>query len=205
MPLMRLEGQMADDNPNLPPAPVVAPVVAAPVSAPAPVAGPEVFSREYVAELRGENKGLRLKANQEQQAREASDAAAIAAKAEAEAVKVANKAEADAAVAAANTTADERIIRAELRTVAIKAGMTDLDGLKMADLSSVKLNEAGEVEGADALMTALKESKPYLFGKSPTGTSNTDLPPNPTPPGAKPLKEMTKAEYDAAKKAAIRS
>ena len=30
--------------------------------------------------------------------------------------------------------------------------MIDLDGLKLADLSSVKLTEAGEVEGAEALM-----------------------------------------------------
>ena len=74
--------------------------------------------------------------------------------------------------AAAQTAADQRIIRAELKAEALKAGMVDLDGLKLADLSKVKLNDAGEVEGADALMTELKKSKPYLFG-TPGTTSNT--------------------------------
>jgi hypothetical protein len=79
--------------------------------------------------------------------------------------------------------------------------MVDLDGLKLADLSTVKLNDAGEVEGADALMTALKEAKPYLFA-APTGTSRPGDPPPPAPPGEKVVKDMTKEEYAAAKKAA---
>jgi hypothetical protein len=79
--------------------------------------------------------------------------------------------------------------------------MIDLDGLKLADLSTVKLNDAGEVEGADALMTALKEAKPYLF-KPPTGTSNPNPPPKPGSEGAKAVKDMTKEEYAAALKAA---
>jgi len=88
------------------------------------------------------------------------------------------------------------VIRAELKAAALKAGMVDLDGLKLADLSNVKLNDAGEVEGADTLMEELKKSKPYLFG-STQNSSNPGTPPNPKPPTAKKATEMTPAEYAA--------
>jgi cell wall-associated NlpC family hydrolase len=197
---------MADDPNPAPPAPTPAPVHPSPAPNPAPPAPkePETFSREYVSELRNENKGLRLKATEEQQKREAAEAAATTAKTEAEAAAAAARAEAEETKTVAQKAADERIIRAELRTVAVKAGMVDLDGLKLADLSTVKLNDAGEVEGADDLMTKLKEAKPYLFGQAPSGTSNPNPPPNPSPPGAKPVKEMSKEEYQAAKKAALK-
>jgi hypothetical protein len=75
--------------------------------------------------------------------------------------------------------------------------MVDLDGLKLADLSSVKLNEQGEVEGADALMESLKKSKPWLFGTP--NTSHTGGKPDPKPPEAKKATEMDDKEYAAAK------
>lgn len=197
---------MADDL-NPAPAPTPAPAPASPppppAAAPAPAKEPETFSREYVSELRNENKGLRLKATEQEQARRAADEAAVQARADADAAKTKAEQDAVAARQEAEAKANERIIRAELRTVAIKAGMVDLDGLKLADLSEVKLNEAGEVEGADALMTALKEAKPYLFG-APKGTSHPDTPPNPSPPSAKPVKEMTSEEYNAAKRVALK-
>ena len=85
---------------------------------------------------------------------------------------------------------------------ALKAGMVDLDGLKLADLSGVKLNEAGEVEGAEALMEALKKSKPYLFGAPSSSTPGT--PPSPKTPEAKKATEMTDEEYQQAKAALLR-
>ncbi|PUA19590.1 hypothetical protein [Glaciimonas sp. PCH181] len=160
-------------------------VVGPPKNAPA---SPETFSREYVGELRNENKTYRLKA----QALEAENQAASDALAKA-------GTEADAKVAAATQVANDRILRAELKTVALKAGMIDLDGLKLADLSLVKLNDAGDVEGADALMASLKESKPYLFQSSST-TTQTQTAPNKKDPETVDVRKMTKEEYAAHKK-----
>jgi hypothetical protein len=163
----------------------------APAPAPAP-REPETFSKEYVRELRGENAGYRLKYQEsEAKAKTAEENAAKAAK------------DADDRVAAANSAADQRVIRAELKAAALKAGMVDLDGLKLADLSGVKLNaETGEVEGAEALMEALKKSKPYLFGA--TGTSTPGNPPQPKNPEAKKATEMNDEEYQQAKAALLR-
>ncbi len=148
----------------------------------------ESFSREYVKELREENKGWRLKAQQlERERDEAKTAAEKAAT------------DADTKVKDAHTAAEQRVIRAELKAEALKAGMVDLDGLKLADLSKVKINEAGEVEGAAELMDELKKAKPYLF----TATQHSSTPgnkPDPKPPAAKKATEMTDEEYAAARK-----
>jgi ribosomal protein L29 len=56
-------------------------------------------------------------------------------------------------------------IRAELKVAAQKARLIDLDWLKLVDMSKVTLEDDGTVKGADELMAALKEAKPYLFGK----------------------------------------
>lgn len=163
---------MAEENDN-PPAPAP--------KAPAPE--PETFSKDYVRELRGENATYRTRAQEAAaKAKEAEDRAAAAER------------ERDEKITAAQAAANERIIRAELKAAAIKAGMIDLDGLKLADLSGVKLDDNGEVDGAEALMAALKESKPYLFGESKT-TTNTDKKPAPKEPETVDVTKMTTAEY----------
>ena len=149
---------------------------------------PETFSREYVAELRGENATYRTKAKEEAAKREAAEAAAK---------KAAE--DADAKVKETASAADQRIIRAELKAEALKAGMVDLDGLKLADLSKVKLNDKGEVEGAEEMMKALKESKPYLF-KDASSTSSTQKKPEPKGDKVKTAKDMSDAEWKEAKK-----
>lgn len=162
----------------------------APAPAPAP-RDPETFSKDYVRELRSESAGYRLKYQEsEAKAKTAEEAAAKAAT------------DADTRVKAAQDAADQRIIRAELKAAALKAGMVDLDGLKLADLSGVKLNDTGEVEGAEALMEALKKSKPYLFGAPSSSTPGS--PPPPKNPEAKKATEMTDAEYQQARAAAVR-
>lgn len=148
----------------------------------------ETFSKEYVRELRNENKGWRLKADELARERDSHKTAAEKAALEAE-----------EKVKGANTAAEQRIIRAEMKAAALKAGMVDLDGLKLADLSKIKLTADGEVEGADALMEELKKAKPYLFG-APSSSSTTQPPPK-TPPEKKLAKDMTDAEYTAAKAA----
>lgn len=160
----------------------------APTQAPAPAPSPESFSREYVTELRNESKGYRLKAQeQEQRAKVAEEKAAAA--------EAAANAKAEDAAKAAN----ERILRAELKAAALKAGMVDLDGLKLADLSTVKLNDAGEVEGADALMESLKKDKPYLFGATGT-TTHTGEPPKPKTGEPVDVRKMSAEEYAAHKR-----
>lgn len=151
---------------------------------------PETFSKEYVRELRAENSGWRLK---HKEARDAADAAEAAARAASEA--------AEAKVGEASKSAEQRIIRAELKAHAVKAGIVDLDGLKLVDLSSVKLDANGEVEGADALIESLKKAKPYLFG-SPN-SSTTHVAPSKESPEPKSAKDLTPEEYAAAKKALL--
>ncbi len=164
----------------------------APANPPAggPAPEPQTFSAEYVRELRAENKSWRLKAQEHE----------TAATAAAEAAKKA-KEEADGTISAAQKAANDRIIRAELKAEALKAGLVDLDALKLADLSKVTLKDDGTVDGAEALFADLKKAKPYLFG-----AANTSTPGNPPKPGnqqGKSVKEMTKAEYEAARRQAI--
>ena len=90
-----------------------------------------------------------------------------------------------------------RIIRAELKAEAIRAGMIDLDGLKLIEPASIKLDDNGEVEGAGALMSKLKRDKPWLFGAH--SSSSRATPPQAQPPRQKHATEMTAAEYRAAR------
>lgn len=173
------------------------PVTPSAVLMPAPG---QTFSAEYVKELREENKGWRLKASEmeglaktktealEKTAREAKEAAEAAVKQAAE--------YAEAKIAEARSTADQRIIRSEIRAAAIKAGMIDLDGLKMIDTTSVKLDDNGEPIGAAELMEATKKAKPYLFGDAKT--SNTSTAPDPSPAKPKHVSDMTPEEKRAA-------
>lgn len=158
----------------------------------APSPEPQTFSVEYVKELRNEAASHRVKANEAEKARQAAEEAG--AKAEQAAA---------ARIQEAENAANARIIRAELKAAALKAGMVDLDGLKLADLSGIKLAESGEVEGADELMESLKKAKPYLFGE-PRNTSHTSSPPPPKAPETKSARDMTPEEYKAAKSAMLR-
>lgn len=156
-------------------------------SAADPGAGKESFSREYVHELREENKGWRLKAsNAEKAAAEAAEAAK----------KLEEKTKAD--IENATKAANDRIVRAELKAIAIKAGMIDLDVLKLVDLSKVTLNDDGSVEGADALIEDMKKNKPHFF-KEASDTSTPGKPPSSKTPEAKKATEMTDEEYAAAR------
>jgi len=126
------------------------------------------FSLEYVQELRGESAAYRTKAKEaETRARMAEVKAQEAQQA------------ADAKIAAANQAAEQRIVRAELIAQATKAGMVDTDGLKLADLSQVAVNEQGDVTGAAEALAALKLAKPYLFG-GVASTSQSAPPPGKT-------------------------
>jgi len=93
-------------------------------------------------------------------------------------------------------TNNERLIRAELKAQAALAGMIDMDGLKLADLSKVTLDDNGDVQGAPELIKALKETKPYLFKEVVSTSANPDMP-KPGAQEAKKAKDMSEAEYKA--------
>lgn len=93
--------------------------------------------------------------------------------------------------------AESRLIRAELKAEAMRAGIVDLDGLKLLDLSAAKLSASGDVEGAGAMIGQLKRDKPWLFGGA--SSSSPATPPPAQPPRQKRAMEMTDAEYRAAR------
>jgi hypothetical protein len=97
---------------------------------------------------------------------------------------------------------DARLLQAELKIAALRAGMIDLDGLKLIDSSSVTLNGQGDVEGAAELMSELKQQKPWLFGGA--SSSSRANPPPAHPPRAKAATEMTPEEYRAARAEMLR-
>lgn len=97
---------------------------------------------------------------------------------------------------------EARIVRAELKSEAIRAGIVDPDGLKLLDPSSIKLNKDGEVEGAAALIAELKRAKPWLFG-SLSSSSSAVVPPA-TPPRQKLATDMTEDEWRAARAALLK-
>jgi hypothetical protein len=97
---------------------------------------------------------------------------------------------------------DVRLIRAEMKAEAIRAGMIDLDGLKLLDLSAVKLNERAEIEDAPGLMARFKKAKPWLFGTS--SSSNPLSAPLAQSPRQKHATEMTNEEYTTARTALLK-
>lgn len=150
----------------------------------------ESFSREYVSELREENKSWRLKISERDT--ELSTLKAKVAELESGSKDALTKAE---------QAANDRVLRAELKAVAAKHGAVDVaDALKVLDLSGVKLDADGNLTGADELFEAAKKAKPYLFGT--TSTSSTQK----TPPAGDPkpvdVRKVDDKEY-AAQKAAL--
>jgi len=105
--------------------------------------------------------------------------------------------EADQTIAAARSAAEQRVIRAELKAVAVKSGIVDLDGLRLIDLSAVKLDETGEVQGAETLIDDLRARKPWLFGAM--SSSSTAKAPSEQAPSAKLARNMSREEWQAAR------
>ena len=94
------------------------------------------------------------------------------------------------------------MVKVHLHAEAARAGMVDLDGLKMLDLSQVTVTESGDVQGAAALMDKVRKDKPWLFGKP--STSNPGGAPPSQSPRQKLATEMTDAEYQTAREAIVR-
>jgi len=94
-------------------------------------------------------------------------------------------------------TMHARLVRAELKAEAVRAGMVDLDGLKLLDVAGIKVAKDGEVEGAQAIMRDLKKAKPWLFGGG--SSSSTAAAPPALPPKTRLATEMDHAEWQKAR------
>lgn len=90
--------------------------------------------------------------------------------------------------------AGARLIRAELKAEAIRVGIVDPDGLKLIDISALKLNEDGEFESAAKLISEFKQAKPWLF-EAHRSSSSGSVAPRSSPPRQKLATEMTESEW----------
>ena len=94
-----------------------------------------------------------------------------------------------------------RLVAASLRMEAVRAGMIDLDGLKLLDTSKVQLAADDTVIEGARLMQSLRESKPWLFKAS--SSSSSAVAPSYRPVRQKSAMEMTDDEYAAARNALL--
>ena len=92
---------------------------------------------------------------------------------------------------------ESRVIQAEMKVEAMRAGMVDLDGLKFLDLTQARLEDNGGVAGGKELIGQLKRAKPWLF-TAPSSSSVARVPPS-RPARVKLATEMTDEEYRAAR------
>lgn len=99
-------------------------------------------------------------------------------------------------------SSNARALRAELKAEAIRAGMIDLDGLKLVDDRAVNVDEAGEVQGARAAISQLRRNKPWLFGHQ--NSSSVVTPPTSAAAGSKSATDMTLEEWRAARAELVR-
>ncbi|MDE2238462.1 MAG: hypothetical protein KGJ73_00860 [Rhodospirillales bacterium] len=110
---------------------------------------------------------------------------------------------AEAALERAQAEAQARIVRAELKAEAVKAGMVDLDGLKLIDAEALRVNEQGEVEDAPAVLAKLKRTKPWLFGGGKSSSAAASAP-RPEPPRQRMATEMSRDEWLQARAALLK-
>ena len=167
---------------------------------------PATFSVDYVRELRAENKGYRLKAQQLEAA--ATEAKNAAEKAATDLVAATAKAAKDieARVAEVSTAAAQRLVRAEIKAGATAAGLAHMDFLKLIDTSKVAVGEDGEVVVPESFWADVKAKLPHLFaqtGADKGTTSNPAVPPKPATTGTKHVSEMTPEEAAAAEAALL--
>ena len=96
-----------------------------------------------------------------------------------------------------------KIIYAELRAEATKAGMIDLDGLKLLDTDTLSISEDGSVNDVSAVFEKLKRSKPWLFGSGKSSSALTNAP-SPELPRQRMATEMSHDEWLSARAALLK-
>lgn len=97
-----------------------------------------------------------------------------------------------------NQQAEQKMIRADLKVFANKFGLRDLEDVKLADLSAIKIDSNGDVHGVEEAMQTLKEKKPYLFAEVSTGRADFNMQPAGQPTHqakAAEVAKMTESEF----------
>ena len=97
---------------------------------------------------------------------------------------------------------NDSLKRAELAVEAVRAGMIDLDGLKLLDMAALSLDEKGAVPDAAGIISKLKRSKPWLFGSA--SSSSTSAAPRAESPKQRHAREMSEEEWRAARAALLK-
>lgn len=95
-----------------------------------------------------------------------------------------------------------RLMLADLRTEAVKAGMVDLDGLKLVDVSKIRLGDDDRVMDGKKIMDELRRGKPWLFRSG--SSSSPSVAPASQPVRQKTAMEMSDEEYVSARAALTR-
>ena len=98
--------------------------------------------------------------------------------------------------------ARERVMHAELKTEAVRAGIVDLDGLKLLDANQAEFTSDGQLANAVRLVAQLRHDKPWLFGAM--SSSSAANPPPAQSPRQKLAIDMTEQEYKEARAAVLR-
>jgi hypothetical protein len=99
--------------------------------------------------------------------------------------------------------AKSSLILAELKVEAVRAGMVDLDGLKLLDIRNATLTANGDFCDAAQLIAQFRRAKPWLFAGA--SSSSPSIPPPIQPPRQKLATEMTDAEYRTARAALLKT
>lgn len=102
-------------------------------------------------------------------------------------------------IATLRSSFEARLIAADLRTEAVRAGMVDIDGLKLIDLTGIRLDDSDKVIGGRKLMADLRRAKPWLFGAAIS--SSIAVAPASQPVRQKTAMDMSDEEYVAARTA----
>lgn len=157
-------------------------------------------SNDAILELRHENANLRKRLDEiaEEKAQQLAEERIAQAREEA---KTAASKLLDDYVKSAEEKTRARVLRAELKAAATRAGVVEFDDafvIMQRNLGDVKYDDDGNVTNAVEIVAAFKESKPYLFQGVNT-TSTTPTPNTRQTFTEKSALEMTRDEYRIAR------
>jgi hypothetical protein len=125
-----------------------------------------VFTKEYVEDLRNESKTLRQKL---------ADAEKIK-KDEISAKDKEHESIIGKRIEEVSSLYKKELMLTKVQVEAVKSGIIDLDGVKLADFSKISFDENDNLVGTAELIEELKKNKPYLFKKTDKTTYEKDLP-----------------------------